>query len=115
MKLYDCQVRLSGNINHSVPKFKCSDLEILMLRHLHGNDSVVHIRSAGSDDKRSEMDEYKHLAGIYGQEKVEALFMVKLDLNSVIVEDDPDESAEISLPASVAAAMKGQQQPAKAS
>ena len=111
MKLYNCQVRLAGNLNHVVPKYAVTESEILVLRHLHGNDSVVHIKSIGEDKERQDTAEYSRLAGIYGQDKIESLFMVKLDLNPIIEEDAEEE--EPVLPASVQAAMGKSQQPAK--
>lgn len=106
MKLYNCQVRLSGNINHTVPRFACTEHEILVLRNLHGNDAIVNIKQVGDDTERSESSEYRRLATAYGQDKIENLFMVKLDLNAIVEDSVEDETPEITMPASVQQAMK---------
>lgn len=101
MKLYNCQVRLSGNVNHVVPKYACTEHEILILRTLHGNDAVVFIKQVGEDKDRTEKGEFSRLAAIYGQDKVESLFMIKLDLNTSFVEDDASDTSldnEIGIP-----------------
>ena len=45
MRLYDCHVRLGGITSSEVPKHDITAAEILILRHLHGDDGVVRIVS----------------------------------------------------------------------
>ncbi len=47
MRLYDCHVRLGGVTSSEVPKHDITAAEILILRHLHGDDGVVRIVSKG--------------------------------------------------------------------
>lgn len=89
MKMFKCSVRLGGNVNHIVPKNGVSDLEIIVLRSLHGNDAVVDIKSVGESDV-SKRDELQRLSNSYGKETIEELFRVKLDVDTNIVEDGAD-------------------------
>lgn len=41
--LYDCDVRIGGDIGNVVPKSGIPAAEILLLRSIHGNDSVVNL------------------------------------------------------------------------
>ena len=43
MRLYDCHVRLGGTTSSEVPLSDITAAEILILRHLHGDDGVVRI------------------------------------------------------------------------
>lgn len=90
MKLYDCRVRLAGLVHHEVPKYAATEKEIILLRTIHGADSVVGIKNAG-ESKRTDTEELNRLSGLYGVDIVEATFSVKLGDMSIIVEDDEDE------------------------
>lgn len=94
MKTYDCSVRLAGNLNQVVPKFGVTEFEIIVLRRLHGNDSVVGIKSAGERDV-SKKDELNRLAPIYGTTVVEEVFKIPLGLDTVIEESPEIPSEEI--------------------
>jgi hypothetical protein len=78
MKLFNCQVRLAGNMLHSVPRYGISEREIRMLRSMHGDDAVVEVKEVGESD-RSERDILNELAARYGRTRVEGLFGVSLD------------------------------------
>lgn len=95
MRLLDCQVRLGGNINHVVPRYNVTDHEVIMLRDIHGNDAVVGIKLTKGEADRTDMEECVRLASIYGQEKVESLFRVKLDLDTVVVESPEEQTVEV--------------------
>lgn len=43
MKYYNCKVRLKGNVAHEVSKFSLSAPEVIILKHLHGDDGVLNI------------------------------------------------------------------------
>ena len=64
MQLYDCKVRLNGSVANEVVKHEITAAEIMVLRALHGEDSVVDIK-AGRMDKRSHTEERQRLYGIY--------------------------------------------------
>jgi hypothetical protein len=103
MRLFDCQVRLAGDLNHVVPRYAVTEQEILMLRNLHGNDAVVRIKQVGDAKDRTEAEELQRLALLYSQDRVEKLFMVKLDLNAFVADDDDDDE---DFPAPAASAEK---------
>lgn len=94
MRLFNCQVRLAGNVGHAVPKQGVSEHEVIILRHLHGNDAVIDLKSAG-ESKASKRAELERLAGIYGVDVVETVYKTVLDLDTVIVEQDDAEDAPV--------------------
>ena len=50
MEIYDCKVLLGGSRTNEVRKFGLPAAEIIMLRHIHGEDMVVEIVHAGTSD-----------------------------------------------------------------
>lgn len=78
MDMYNCRVRLGGNVLHDVPRTEISEKEIHLLRDLHGADAVFDMRKVATI-VRDEADELMELAKTYGRPKVEACFKVKLD------------------------------------
>lgn len=69
MKLYNFRVRVGGNILHEVPKIGGTEIEIRMMRKIHGDDAVVAIKTTGEDD-RTEEQEMARLMDVYGEEVV---------------------------------------------
>lgn len=65
MNTYHCQVRLGGNILHTVPRVHVTEMELKLLRHLHGADAVVDVKAAGETEV-SERQELVRLARRYG-------------------------------------------------
>ncbi len=65
MNTYHCHVRLGGNILHTVPRFLVTEMELKLLRHIHGSDAVVDIKPAGETEV-SERQELVRLARRYG-------------------------------------------------
>lgn len=65
MQYCDCEVRLSGSLLNTVPKQNVSVPEILVLRAIHGPDSVVNIRKVrvGKVSHPAEFDRLLHLYG----------------------------------------------------
>ena len=47
MRFYSAKVRLAGNPYHEVLKTDLSAPEIIVLRHVHGEDAVLDIRQTG--------------------------------------------------------------------
>lgn len=85
VKLYDCEVRLHGDIMHTLWKFGITNGEIRVLRDIHGNNSVVNITESGEKEV-NEMEELYALAVKYSKDidprpgiaRVERLFGVRL-------------------------------------
>lgn len=99
---YNCVVNVGGAVHTRVPKENVSAPEIIILRHLHGNDAVLKIKPAGTSNApqrelRAEL-EYR-----YGAKRVAALFGIagatlptELDDVSRIahLDDDDDEGVK---------------------
>lgn len=64
MRLYDCKVLLAGSRENEVRKADVTAAEILILRALHGADSVTEIKSKEMD-KRSHGTERARLFTLY--------------------------------------------------
>lgn len=75
MQVYDCKVRLAGELKNEVAKFGCTAAEIMVLRHIHGQDSVVGLRKTVMD-KRPHLQERQRLDDIYGRKATTAIFGV---------------------------------------
>lgn len=50
MEIYDCKVILGGSRDNEVRKQAIPAAEIAMLRHIHGDDSVLEIQHVGTSD-----------------------------------------------------------------
>jgi hypothetical protein len=57
-------VRLAGDLRNTVELAEVSPAEVLVLRHIHGNDAVVNVRPNGNDRGRS-VDERGRLTERY--------------------------------------------------
>lgn len=74
MKLYDCKVRLAGNVINEVRKEKVSAAEVIIMRAIHGDDAVIEIAEVG-EDKRSDAEERDRLAAaLYDGEVIAKVF-----------------------------------------
>lgn len=65
MQLHNVTVRLGGSLNNTVPKFRVTAAEVLVLRHIHGDDSVVDVIPTDFDKKLRHDSEYARLAHVY--------------------------------------------------
>lgn len=74
----NCTVRLGGNLLHEVGKENVSNLELKVLRKIHGNDAVVNVQRISSKEA-DELEEAYRLARIYGKKVVEDTLKVSLD------------------------------------
>lgn len=92
MKHYNCRVRLRGDVGLEVPKQNVSEIEIHMLRAIHGQDSVVGIKKV-SEVNTTQEDELRRLGDMYTDKVVEAALNVKITRFSAIEEspDDPED------------------------
>ena len=90
MKLFNCNVRIGGNVLHDVPKYSISEMAIRVLQAMHGDDAVVNIKASGDAD-RTEKDEASILADAYGPKLVSEVSGIKMIAPLVVLGDD-DES-----------------------
>jgi hypothetical protein len=67
MQRANCMVRLNGDLNNVVPKSGVTPAEILILRHIHGQESVVDIRPTEFDERVRNERELERLARAYDQ------------------------------------------------
>lgn len=73
MQIFNCKVRLNGNVLHEVPRLEVSAAEVILLQHIHGNDAVVGLKHI-NDDQRTNSFERNRLAEIYGEKRVKEVF-----------------------------------------
>ncbi|CAB4139232.1 hypothetical protein UFOVP807_12 [uncultured Caudovirales phage] len=83
------EILLNGNIQHTTTR-RVTPAEIVMLRHIHGSDSVVAPVDVESI-KRSNADEVSRLKSVYGDDVFKQVFpgampKVPSDLSEVNVE-----------------------------
>lgn len=64
MQIASCEVRLSGDLQNSVPMARVTVAEIAILRAIHGAESINKIVPLGND-RRSHSDEFRRLATKY--------------------------------------------------
>lgn len=64
MKLYSCKVRIGGSLYNEVRKSDVTAPEIVILKHMHGDDAVVEIEETGKN-KLSQGEERERLIGLY--------------------------------------------------
>lgn len=79
LDLFDCKVKLAGSNDNEVRREKVTAAEIIVLRDIHGEDSVVEIVgrdpvAADSPEARTESKERDKLAQMYGADRVANLF-----------------------------------------
>lgn len=67
MRTFSAKVRLSGSLYNEVPKTELTVPEIIVLRALHGADSVVDIRDNGAPISRTAEEERNRLELLYGK------------------------------------------------
>lgn len=65
MKLYSATVQLSGSVFNQVRKTELTASEILVLKRMHGGESIKEIVAAGDTD-RSDDAERERLNDLYG-------------------------------------------------
>jgi len=89
MKLLDCTLRLGEGVTHSVPKHKITELELMLLKHIHGDDAIADLKQVGEIHLDNNA-EYRKLARYYSVKNVETCFDIKLDNFSDWLEDQLD-------------------------
>ena len=87
VEYYNCQVRLGGSLLHTVPKSRITGEEVRLLKHLHGDDSIVELKKVGAATDETREEVLKALADSYssepdkhdGRKLVEKVFGITLD------------------------------------
>lgn len=84
MKLYNCKVRLHGDVRDEVRRRDVTAGEIRVLQQIHGDDAVLEITPTGAEamsllpmketDFRTEEEERDRLAHLYGEAATAKLF-----------------------------------------
>jgi hypothetical protein len=105
MKAYNCIVRPAGQITHEVPKLGISAKEIMLLRFIHGSDSVIRIvhvgdlklESAGRPDLSENDLLLRRLANDYTPERVSKVFNVNVIDFEDTRENDPNSFIKLSV------------------
>lgn len=120
MDLHTATVRLAGGLRMQLPKENLTAAEIVVLKHLHGQDGVVDV-SRTRETKRQHRVEVERLRSTYGDKAVEACFpgassMTRLpktlaeagliareEQNEELFDDEDDVDAAPTAPADVVA------------
>lgn len=80
LKVYDCKVILGDEVQarHIVPKKDVTEMELRLLRRIHGKDRVTEVRQ--TEQLNVDINNHYHeLAMAYGANQVEEAFGVVLD------------------------------------
>ena len=70
MEIYDCKVLVGGSRSNEVRKEGIPAPEVILLRHIHGDDSVINVVHVGTSDI-SDADVRDMLALTYGPDAAE--------------------------------------------
>lgn len=73
MQIVDAEIQLSGSIKNTVMRTGVTPAEIVLLRHIHGHESVVNVRPR-KNDKRPHEGEVDRLKARYGSAKFSEVF-----------------------------------------
>ena len=73
MKTYNVNVRLGGNILHSVPRNNITERELYLLAQIHGSDAIINQVEVGEVDVNEKILDFQ-LAREYGRKVVETNF-----------------------------------------
>jgi len=95
LKLYNCKVRLHGDVRDECRKRDVTAGEIRVLQHIHGEDAVLEIIPTGAEalsaipanagGLRAEAEERDRLERLYGEAPVAKLFgKTQVDVNAEI-------------------------------
>lgn len=93
MKLYSCEVRHSGNREHTIPKFNVTPKELVLLKRMHGDDSVVNVVETGETDMTEEIELFR-LCRAYKRGRVEKHLTVSVPNYDAWLEREIDREAE---------------------
>jgi hypothetical protein len=96
MQVCSATVRLGGLLTQTVFKEGLTPAEVIVLRGIHGDDSVVGINVTGSAKNADVGKEKARLVSVYGKPRVEAVFPgARPDLpqtfEQIAPEEEPDE------------------------
>lgn len=68
MDIFTGKLRLAGSIQNEIPKTDMTAAEVVLLRAIHGHDSVVDLKRTGSH-KMLHAEERERLITLYGEAK----------------------------------------------
>lgn len=103
MKLYNCIVRLQGDVKDEVAKSGVTSAEIKVLKNIHGGDAVHRVVRATDEDgdarsvERTEAQERDRLSALYGEGKIISMFgapVQKIEEDLAIDDEDEDEAPQ---------------------
>lgn len=102
MKLYNCIVRLQGDVKDEVAKSGVTSAEIKVLKNIHGGDAVHRVVKAVDAEgearsvERTEAQERDRLSALYGEGKIVSIFgapVLKIEDEPGFDDDDDDAPA----------------------
>lgn len=74
MDYHDCVLRHAGNLGMTIHKTNLATPEIVILRHIHGADSVVQIKTVRQSIPTNQRELRDRLAAFYGEKVMLDLF-----------------------------------------
>jgi hypothetical protein len=109
MDLLNCTVLHAGNRGMTIEKSDVTPAEIVILRLVHGEDSVVNIEKVKSSRPVDSRKERERLAAYYGEDVVKRAYpgvspVLPKTLREAGVEAEPEAPEEDESPAAAAAA-----------
>jgi len=74
MQMYKATIRPGGQVTHEVPRDNLTAAEVILLRHIHGDDAVLHLGRTKTSTKFKRDAERDRLVAAYGDKPVAAAF-----------------------------------------
>jgi hypothetical protein len=90
MKLFDCRVRVGGQIGHEVPINGVTEAEVNVLRSIHGADAVTGFIEAGEVADLTKGQIGQMLSEKYGSERVSKALNISLTEYAPIEAYEPE-------------------------
>lgn len=86
VKVFNCEVRLNGDLLHTIQKNGITDREIRVIRAIHGNGGVAKVEPAGTARINEQEELYelaikysKNINPAHGVNRIEKIFGVQLN------------------------------------
>lgn len=73
MDIVNCKVRHRGDMHHTISRYEIDVVEVMVLRHIHGEDAVVEIQVVGHTRKPGKQV-IDRIDQLYGAKIVEEVF-----------------------------------------
>ena len=99
MDLYNCTVRHAGNLGMTIARHDVTPAEIVILRLIHGEDSIVNIEKVKSSRPIDSRKERERLGAFYGEDVVLKAYpgaapVLPKTLREAGIEAEPEHEAE---------------------